>query len=338
MRGQSAKDKKINSTAKSAHKTSSQVIDGFVKAPSRNRQSKTPAHQLHSRTDKAHTLMRGALKKPAGHFNSKIQNLNPGHNPEREVRAKTASKHGRIEHFGNPQKPQETQHEVLQGEVIPSHSHQTANSHPVPSAPVAVALPSMITSASHQKLERMLDAALTNADAHKQAMRYQAARHFWQRPGFLGRRAGLKVILICLVVLAAGLFLAWEKLPQVSVKLAGVRTHVNAAVPNYKPAGFDLASPASAAGGSVVTNYKNTDTSQNYSLIQKHSNMTTASMAQAVVPAGSQVQTSQIDGNTVYIYGSENSAAWVNNGIFYSLKDHANLSSDEIIKIVQGLN
>jgi hypothetical protein len=45
-----------------------------------------------------------------------------------------------------------------------------------------------------------------------------------------------------------------------------------------------------------------------------------------------------VAGNTVYIYGARNDAAWVNNGVLYTIKDYAGLTSDQIIKIVQGLN
>lgn len=199
-------------------------------------------------------------------------------------------------------------------------------------------MPSMVASASHQKLERLLDEALTKADAHKQAMRYQAARHFWQRPGFFGKHRGLKLSVIFLALLVAAGFFAWHKMPQLSVKLAAAKTHINASVPSYKPTGYALASPATTQAGAVILKYKAPDSNQGFEISQKPSNMTSASVAQTVVPKGTQVQTSQVGGNTVYIYGQNNDAAWVNNGVLYTIKDRSKLSSDQIIKIVQGLN
>jgi hypothetical protein len=197
----------------------------------------------------------------------------------------------------------------------------------------------MVTSASHQKLERMLDLALTRADAHKQALRYHAARHFWQRPSFLGRRTWLKLSLIVIVLVAGAGFAAWQKFPQLSIKLAASRAHISASVPSYKPEGYSLAAPAQAIDGKVLIKYKAlSDASQSYDISQAPSDMTSTSLANILAPGGTQMQTSQVGGNTVYIYGPKNDAAWVNNGILYKLNDRANLSSDEIINIVKGLN
>jgi hypothetical protein len=278
--------------------------------------------------------MRGALKKPGGQLSGQIQRLTPGFNPEREVRAKTTAKHNRVERFGNPM-PAQPQRQVVQGKVTPRHTGHAAAA---PATASAVALPSMITSASHQKLERMLDEALTKADAHKKALRYQAARHFWQRPSFLGRRTGMKIGLILVLVLAAIGFAAWQKMPQLSAKLAGVRAHIAASVPTYKPEGFKLMAPVSTEDGGVIMKYKSAIDNSGFDISQKQSNMTSANLTQTVVPQGAQVQTSQVGGNTVYIYGQNNDAAWVNNGVLFKIKDNARLSSDQIINIVKSLN
>ena len=286
--------------------------------------------------------MRGALKKPASNLSAKVQRLTPGLNPQRELRAKTTAKHARVDRFGTP-KPSYSEFKnspkpVLHGELVRSPKRH-GDIQPNPSASAAVALPSMVSSASHQKLERLLDAALTSADAHRQAMRYEAARHFWQRPGFMGSRKALKLVLIIIILAAVIGFVAWEKVPSVSVKLAAARAHMSASVPAYKPSGFSQAAPASAKNGEVVIKFKATDNSgQGYDIVQKHSNLASASLSQTLVPQGAQVQTSQVAGNTVYIYGSQNDAAWVNNGVLYTIKDYAGLTSDQIIKIVQGLN
>ncbi|MBX4197221.1 DUF4367 domain-containing protein [Candidatus Saccharibacteria bacterium] len=278
--------------------------------------------------------MRGALKKPSEQLGSKIQRLTPGFNPEREVRAKITAKHSQVDRFGTPIPAAEPKRQTIQGEVIPRFSQPTAPD----TTATAVTLPSMVTSASHQKLERMLDQALTRADAHKKALRYQAARHFWQRPSFLGRRTGIKIGLLLVLIVAAFSFAAWQKMPQLSAKLAGIRAHISASVPSYKPEGFSLAAPVSTQDGSVLMKYKSAADNAGFELTQKQSNMTSVSLAQSVVPHGAQVQTTQVGGNTIYIYGQNNDAAWVNNGVLYTIKDNAKLSSDQIINIVKGLN
>lgn len=278
--------------------------------------------------------MRGALKKPAG-LSSRVQTLKSGFNPQRELRAKKITKHSGVDRFGSPVNQTVKPKQVVHGEVIrrPSGARPASPSGP---SSTAMALPSMITSASHQKLERMLDAALTGADAHKQALKRHSARHFWQRPGFLGKRAWLKITILIIVALSAGSYFAWQKVPQLSLKVASVKTNIKAAVPSYKPEGYSLAAPASTQAGAVVIKYKAPDSRQGFDISQKPSSLTSTSLAQTVVPAGAQVQTSQVNGNTVYIYG--NDAAWVNNGVLYTIKDHSNLTSDQILNIARGLN
>jgi len=281
--------------------------------------------------------MRGALKKPSENISTRIQNLAPGLNPQREIRAKKITKHGRVQHFGHPT-PKNTAaspRPVLQGELM--------NTKPVAqsvskSGSQTVALPSMITSASHQKIERMLDAALAQADAHKESLKYHAARHFWQRPAFLGKKHRLKLGLICLVVVFGILITAWEKLPILSVKLAAARTHVNASIPSYQPQGYQISAPAKISSGAVVIAFKSQVAGSGYEITEQSSNLTSSNIAQSAVPQGAQVQTSHVDGNTVYIFGQNNDATWVNNGVMYTIKDHSKLSSDQIIKIVHSLN
>lgn len=118
-----------------------------------------------------------------------------------------------------------------------------------------------------------------------------------------------------------------------------MRANVNAAIPSYKPDGFTLTGPASADSGIVSISYKSSsEPSQTYKISEAASSMNSNMVAQNVVPKGEPVQTSQVAGNTVYIFGASNDAAWVNNGVLYTIKNQADLSSDQLINIVQGLN
>lgn len=277
--------------------------------------------------------MRGGLKKPASDPRPAVK-IASGSNPQRELRAKATPKHQGVKRFGMPtSRKQPSATNVVSGELLQKPSMQ-AVSQSAPSAP----LPSMVTSVSHQKLERLLDQALTHADSHKEALRYHAARHFWQRRILHGRRKWLALGIV-LVLLIVGLFISYQKVPQLSVKAAGMRAHINPAVPTYIPDGYKMVGPAKADSGTVDIKYASSaNPHSSYDIIEAGSSLTSQSVQQSVVPKGAPVQTSQVNGNTVYIYGSGNDAAWVNNDILYTIKDSANLSSDELIKIVQGLN
>ena len=154
----------------------------------------------------------------------------------------------------------------------------------------------------------------------------------------VGHRRWLALVAAILVVIL-GLWVAWQKIPALSVKAAGLRAHLSPSVPSYAPDSYKMAGPAKAVSGTVDIKYvSSSNSSSTYEIVQAESNLTSNSVGQNVVPRGSAVQTSQVNGNTVYLYGKSNDAAWVNDGVLYTIKDHANLSSDELIKIVQGLN
>lgn len=331
---------------KGANKKSSQVIDGFVSRPlksagqsikqsagTKRRQIKST--QVHKRTEKTHTLMRKGLKRP-----SEVQHSHFHHNSAKpkistQIRAKMVPKHGKVEHFGIPGRgPANSISKPVSGELVYRSNISSKAAPPANTAP----LPSMIASASHKRLERLLDEALTKADSHKHAMRYHAARHFWQKPWFAGPKRWIFTVTV-LAAIASMLFVAWHKFPTLSMKAASIRANVNAAIPSYKPDGFSLAGPAAASSGVVSITYKsNSEPSKSYKISEAASSMNSNMVAQNVVPKGEPVQTSQVAGNTVYIYGSSNDAAWVNNGVLYTIKNQANLSSDQLINIVQGLN
>lgn len=340
--------KLISATISSVNNVKNQVIDGFVKAPaaiSQKKKSSNPkpirrtvkqgASHLHKRTQKAQTLMRGAVKNPASNFNSRLQHLTAIPRPDTQLRAKLTPKHPRVEHYGNPIKSaHDARPNVIHAKTVPRHHHQATH---VKQNTVSAPLPSMVTSASHHKLERLLDEALTKADAHKQALQYHAAKHFWQKPNFRGRYKILTFSLVVIAVLALGFFVVWQKVPQVSVKLAGTKAGVSATVPKYTPSGYKPAAPAAAQQKAVKIDYKSTDGAQSYTITQQPSNLSSTSLSQSVVPQNTPVQTSQVDGNTVYIYGPNNNAAWVNNGVLYTIDSQANLSSDQVLNIVKGL-
>ena len=329
--GQRLAKGKVISAVKNANHVPNQVIDGFVKAPQSSsplthkaaRQVSATAHGLHRRGQKAQTLVRGALKSPAGGFNNRIQNLKPGLNPQREARAKQTAKHAKVNRFGGQVSTAETspRKPVLQGEVISRPVHRRAQ--PQPSATAAVAMPSMVTSASHHQIERMLDSALMRADSHKQAMKYQAARHFWQKPGFLGRHRWLKLSSLAVLVLGVSFFIAWQKVPQLSIRVAGMRAHLSATTPAYKPSGYSF-SPASAEKNSVTMKYASSgDKTKAYIVKEQPSNQDSDSLMADNTSSGQQVQTAQANGVPIIIV--QGRAMCVSNHIKATITDKSGL-------------
>lgn len=320
-------------------KDKNQVIDGFVKARSSQplkdkvaRPATATARRLHSRGQKAQTLMRGALAKPADGFSSRLQNLRPGTNPQRELRARQAVRHSKVNRFGGlaaASKTEPAKEPLLQGEVVSRPAAKTR-----PADPAAI-MPSMVTSASHHRLERMLDQALTQADAHKKALKYHAARHFWQKPGFFSRGRWIKLSVLIVIVLAASTAAAWQKIPQFSLKVASLRAHVDASIPTYKPTGYSESGPVKAADHAVTIQYASADDkSKVYTVNEQPSDQDSASLIADNTTPNQPVQTAQANGIPIVLV--KNRAMCVSNGIKTTVVNQANLTPDELLNIAKG--
>jgi hypothetical protein len=138
-----------------------------------------------------------------------------------------------------------------------------------------------------------------------------------------------------LILGAVGSLTAWQKVPQVAVRVAAARASVDAGLPSYAPSGFSFNAPVHYSQGSVSMQYASNG--QKYVLTQQNSNWDSSSLASNVFSKNSQVQTSQVNGTTVYVYGNSNDATWVNHGIRYTLSDSASLTTDQILKIANSL-
>lgn len=212
---------------------------------------------------------------------------------------------------------------VLTGEVISSKSvtSQTATTFEP--------LPSLVASAS--RIEQMLDEVLLSS--HQQSRKKRGNKKLLSRLNPLSNITAA-IGLIFITVIVAGLF-AWKNVPQVAVTVAGTRAQLSASVPKYAPDGFRFVSPVSYSNGVVKVKYKGAG-GASYEITQQKSKRDSTALASDMLSGHSNVQTSQVKGSTVYIYGDSN-ATWVNKGIHYTISDNASLSSDQLLKIAESL-
>lgn len=337
-------------------KSGAKVIDGFVKKTSSQRAKtapstpapkahrakarahphhKTSARNVHHRTERSRTLMRTAVTRPsirikeaAAKTFAKAPAIGASIDSAKESTAKSVPKHSKVQRFGIPRVREVRHTEAHVGEVVNKSRHTQA------SGSAGTVPASLVASASHHNLERMLDAALAGANSHKQAARRSKnpIRKLARLPRWL-----TIAILLALALLVAT-FITWRDIPQVAVRVAGSRAHIRATVPEYTPLGFSFSGPVTYSDTAVTLKYKDkTSPARQYSLTQTKSSWNSESLAANVVSPAAQVQTSQVQGTTVYIYGAGNDAAWVNNGVKYTIKNDASLSSDQILRIVQSM-
>jgi len=299
----------------------SRVMDGFIKKPAdakifSKHLSKLPAKKVVANSagrqpQKSQTLMRSAVAKYAeartaiSGSQSKAHSLRP--KPGRIVRAETVPKKSKVHRFS---------------------AMVAASAQP---------LPNLVASLSPHHLERLLDEALTRADYHKDLLRRQLAGNSpWGRIKLMSRWLSLGVSFLVVMLLAG--FFAWQNIPQVSMRMAASQTHVSATVPSYRPSGFSFAAPVSHSDKAVTIKYQaGANSAQNYSVTQQNSNWDSTTLAASVGSKSAQVQTSQVNGTTVYIYGTSNNASWVNHGVLSTLNNQADLSSDQILEIAGSM-
>lgn len=324
--------------------TTAKPKSSTVKRKAAARNIKSPAQNIHKRAQKSLTLMRGVVSKPdkdKEQSSLKTHHIRTTTEIKRASRAHKIEKHPKINRFGAPGRSSNS--------VASSSSDKpgtisgvtklqvaTANVQAVSSVSSTKPVPSIIGSLSGQQLERLLDHALLKADSHKNNSRRRSARQKLMRAAGIPRWAGIGASLLIVVIL--GGFFAWQNVPQLSMQLAARRANIPASVPGYTPSGFSFSGPIGYSSGTVSIRFKaNSDDFRNFTIQQEKSSWNSQSLAANSLPKDAQVQTSQVKGTTVYIYGPNNDATWVDRGIKYTIQDQASLTSEQILKIAGSL-
>lgn len=331
-----------------------------------------PAQAIHKQSRQSFTLMRQAVSKPKQFPSIKsdikrvtkisksigaIRAYSAKPAPDRLQRAQETSRHSKINRFGQslapfhksvttPVKPMvnrisaKVTHRVEQTRQNTKTSALSGAS----SAAMARPLPTLAGNAiSHQKLEAMLDKALTQADAHKQILRSQLRGGVWHR---LNRFQKIIMLVLALVGLTGAITYAYLKVPAFSVRVASIRANVPAQTPAYTPAGFSLAQ-TSYQKGAVALKFKSA--TGDYTVGQQTTGLNSESLkATYIAPKTKLYQTSQYNGVTIYTYdtkspattsaASETNAVWVNNGVMGTITNNAGLTADQLAKIAQSVN
>lgn len=334
----------------------SPAVDGFVKAKQKlapvaakpvvkhkTRISTTPkmsSKTVHHSRERSKTLVRTVVVKPSLRVREASKTFARPIIREglaqvdsiKESRAKMISKHSKVERFGIPKPKADITHphQVVEAIARPTsaQSHQTSTNG-------EAAMPSMLTSASHQQLERLLDFALHTATSHKKTAKRRpqgVIGRFFSMPKWLAVSLGI------LIILLVTLLFAWKNIPAVAVRIAGAEAGISASTPSYTPIGFSYYGPASHSGGIVNITYKDKmNLAKQYVISESKSAINSATIATTNTNLKSSVLTSQVNGNTVYIYQDAKTASWVSDGILYTITNNAGLSSDQLLNIVASM-
>lgn len=332
-------------TAKTEPKPKAQPTVAKHDSPTKA-ESKIPAKARHSVAQhvKAHlperskTLMRHVTKKPEFSLKPAIKPQAPaemmarpkstlmhkpsayGVDPLRKQRAALSARHQAVLHF-NPHHKTSMLHAVSPqipviavqpepasgGRVL--HAEETPNGNPV-----------------HKRHGHPFDAAINRATSHEQPMhkhRISSKRRLTNSLAIIG------------VFLVIGGFVGFLNLPQLELKMASIHAGFGASMPDYTPTGYALENGVQRTGGTISLNFRSG--SSRYTITQQSSNWNSQTLLDNTLALNGSHQTVQKNGQTIYIYGKTNNAAWVDGGVRYDITGNAQLSKDDIASIATSM-
>lgn len=329
--------KVVSSAAAPAPKptTKPQAVDGFIRPPSHHPKAspskpttpqRAPRHPnpAQHKPQRSHTLMRHVVKKPSASSPVKAKPAAVSRTNDRDARAASVTKSSAISRFGRSQAPRVTT-KVAPLAVKPHPDQQPSSQASQAARPASAAT-------------KTFDTALRSASSHNKG-KLKKSRVHHRAAKKLGISSNLVIAgtLTMSFVLLAG-FVAYQNVPNISMRIAANRAGFSASLPQYTPSGFGVAGPIKAAPGAVTVSFRSHSDDRSFEVTQKPSNWTSDSLLSSFVAANKQsYQTYQEKGKTIYIYNGSN-ATWVNGGVWYQVNgSNANLNSEQLVRIADSL-
>jgi len=330
--------------AKPAQPSTASVSDIRRSAPANN-------STLHKSIDRSHTLMRHAVKKPAGSKIGRTKTVVDVMNPVKVSKLTSPALHSqqqaaRVERAQGINRSQLVSKfsDVLQKpinlpgdrsqqfDVAITKRVQPLTVHPHPVAPVTTPRPVAAAPLTHT--QSVLAKGLQNASSHLEKpieKKQNRSKNRSKRSRLVSIGAG------SMAVLLLGGFFAFQNVPNIAMRYAATRAGVRASLPGYHPAGFAVNSHIQYIPGAITVSFRSNTDSRSFTITQKSSTWTSETlMTNYVASIGSQVQTYQDKGRTIYLYGDSN-ATWVNGGVWYDISGASKLNSDQLIKIATSM-
>lgn len=199
----------------------------------------------------------------------------------------------------------------------------------------AVVAPAPALKPSHVIKQEAIDQALAapaSTETKRQAAKRQKLAKKQKKGGRIMSIASASLALLLL----AGYF-TYLNMPSLSVRVAAAQAGVDASYPAYKPDGYSVNGLVTYSPGTVSMKFAANGSSRSYTIDQTKKNWdSSAALENYVKPksGGSYIPYSE-HGLTIYTFNSN--AAWVNNGILYTISGDAPLSSDQIRQIAVSM-
>lgn len=140
-----------------------------------------------------------------------------------------------------------------------------------------------------------------------------------------------------LALLLLGGYFTYLNMPSLSVRVAAAQAGVDAGYPSYHPDGYSLNGPVAFSDGEVSLKFAANTGDHDFTIKQSKSSWDSSAVFENYVKekAGENYITYSERGLTIYTYGGN--AAWVTDGILYTIEGDAPLSGDQIRRIATSL-
>ena len=261
------------------------------------------------------TLNRNFVQKPVSETQVKVAHRQPAH----------VAKHPDVHHFATSPAVEEN----IDFEPIETTKTE------------ASFVPVMTRSMEEKLAQRELASAPTSSSDLKNALiNEQMSQPVDQksrradRQALTSRRrfAAPTLITAVLAILVLGGYFTYVSMPSISIRVAAVRAGIDARAP-YTPSGYSIDGPVAYAPGSVTIKYKSNGGGEGYSLTQQKNEWGDSAVTDVV--DNSNYTTIKAGNVTVYRYGSN--AAWVYNGILFTLNGNSTLGDEQVTRIAESV-
>jgi hypothetical protein len=142
----------------------------------------------------------------------------------------------------------------------------------------------------------------------------------------------IRIIVAILAIVGIGAYFFFVNLPAIAVSYASTKSGFEASFPSFCPNGYARDGYARTEGSSVIMRYKSLVSDNSFNIKQSKSSWDSSAVRNMVDEASAgKFFTTEKNGLTIFSYN--NSAAWVNGGILYTITGDATLKTDEIQQI-----
>lgn len=146
---------------------------------------------------------------------------------------------------------------------------------------------------------------------------------------------GTAVVTLLLIALS-GIFVYYNA-TNFALKFASAQAGFEATVPHHRPDGFSLVRPVQYRNNQVMLDFRSNSDSRSFRIIQQPTRWDSAAL-EANYLKSNKLSYDQLatNGLKVFSYG-QNSATWIDRGIWYKLESNAQLSFDQIKSLAASM-